>query len=240
MVKRSFRLQPGVAVIDFSKSRPSVEEASHKQAIDAQSYPERHTTTFAMMMLSRPNRCRSASPAKAGELPVAAVAQESGSGSSVERSPLTATPSALDYEPDVLSTAQVQTLASNLIALVNGERLRRGIHPLIPCKSLETFARMEAEAMAETGKVKPWFQSVQELEELLNSSKVGENICCGLSVEELHQDVVANPEQFLRLLSADFTEIGLSLSQGVGNKLYMCQLFRHQVPRQTFPEPSSS
>jgi uncharacterized protein YkwD len=111
--------------------------------------------------------------------------------------------------------------------MINDERVRRGHHPLTVCKSLETFARLEADTMAESGEVKPWFQSVQELEQLLKSSKAGENIGAGETVHQLYTVVMANANQCATLLSKDFTEVGVALAQGQGEMLYMCQLYRN-------------
>ena len=174
-----------------------------------------------MMMLTGPTRA-----ARTGESPTSTTEQIQPCPATRIDSVVAVPSTAGQFHPQGLCPLQLQAMSCELVAMINDERVRRGVRPLEACKSLDTFAGMEAEAMAETGDIMPWFQSLQELEQLLKSSKVGENIGAGDSVQELHANVVADPKQCQRFLSKDFTQIGVAVSLGCGNKLYMCQLFR--------------
>lgn len=177
------------------------------------------------MILTSPSRCRSTSPV-ADESSTVVIDFDPALGVTV--SPTTTTADPADCVIQGLTPLQMQALASEMIVLMNEERSRQGLEPLAVSKSLETFARMEADAMADTGDIKPWFQSIQELEELLHSSCVGENIGRAKSIEELQEHIMADEKRRCRLLSEDFTEVGVALAQGSDDNLYLCQLFRKQ------------
>ncbi|GKZ00953.1 hypothetical protein MPSEU_001046800 [Mayamaea pseudoterrestris] len=180
-----------------------------------------------MMILTTPvSRCRPMNPsAESNNEPLMTVvdadASHADAASSIPVSPTN------ECHIKQLNALELQALASELTFMINDERVRRGRSALTICKSLETFARMEADAMAESGQVKPWFQSIHELEQLLKSSVAGENICAGRSVSELFASVLAEPKQRARLLSESYIEVGVALAQEENGKLYMCQLYRN-------------
>jgi uncharacterized protein YkwD len=88
------------------------------------------------------------------------------------------------------------------------------------------MARMHAHFMAEACDAVAGFENPEELKDLLNCVKAGENDKSGDSLAILHSASMADQACRENILSPFFNEIGVGVSKGQDGKLYMCQLFR--------------
>jgi uncharacterized protein YkwD len=108
-------------------------------------------------------------------------------------------------------------------SLVNQDRKKKGLLPLKRSKFLENLAALQARAMAAECTVKHSAKTIQELQAILNSLNVGENVQSGSSMAAMHS---AMSPVLLQNVLGDFQEYGVASEKGRDGKVYMCQLFR--------------
>lgn len=95
--------------------------------------------------------------------------------------------------------------------------------PLKRSKFLEHLAGVQVRSMATKGVVQHSAKTIQELQEMLQSKCVGENVQSGTSMATMH--AVMSPVLLQNVLG-DFQEYGVATAKGADGKMYMCQLFR--------------
>jgi uncharacterized protein YkwD len=116
-----------------------------------------------------------------------------------------------------------QALTRHDNSLVNKERHRHGLMPLKRSKFLENMAHAQAQAMASKCVVEHSARNIQQLQAMLRSQSVGENVQSGTSMEAMH---ACMSDVLLQNVLGDFHEYGVGTARGSDDKLYLCQLFR--------------
>jgi len=123
---------------------------------------------------------------------------------------------------------QKSNFMKSALSLINKERRYRHLAEFRISQYLNDLAKQHAEAMAAATSVHHSVSSVSELQRLLGSEKVGENIQRGDSILKMHHETMhCNAVNRSNVLSLHFTEIGLGSAQGKDGKIYSCQLFRN-------------
>ena len=111
--------------------------------------------------------------------------------------------------------------------LINKERVQRGRQSLQRNMYLDRIGQLQAKFMADQGELSFTCDTTIELEQLLNSSTVGENIQKGQDVETMHQDIMNHGRsKFHKIVNKNFVEFGIGTARGKDGTLYMVQLFR--------------
>jgi hypothetical protein len=111
--------------------------------------------------------------------------------------------------------------------LVNKERVQTGGSSLSRSAFLDHLCQWHAKIMANDCKLSHSAKNIDELKILLNSNQAGENIHCGISVEEMHlKAVCAEKMAYKNMMATKFLEFGAATARGKDGKLYMAQLFR--------------
>ena len=112
--------------------------------------------------------------------------------------------------------------------LVNRERTSRGLAPLRRCVRLDQLARKHAESMAQSERVLPSVSTVAQLQEKLQSLRVGENTVRGESIRDIHREMMTKTKQRHcrgNVLAPAFNSFGMGTAMGADGKLYLVQLF---------------
>ena len=111
--------------------------------------------------------------------------------------------------------------------MVNKLRESCGVQPLERSLELDEFARHHVEYMAKKLRLVHSVEDSEDLQKLLQSQQVGENIQRGKSVHEMHESTVQSRSmQYSNLVSSQFTQFGMATACGADGKLYLCQVFR--------------
>jgi uncharacterized protein YkwD len=108
--------------------------------------------------------------------------------------------------------------ASNHV-LVNRERMKRGLRPLTRNIAMDTLARDNAQAMADSAGCSP-----------LKTTYVG-NVLRGESIRAVHRATMLNREgrERANLLNPYFQDFGVGTAKGEDGMLYVCQLFSERL-----------
>lgn len=116
--------------------------------------------------------------------------------------------------------------ASNHV-MVNNDRLKNMVAPLVRLRELDSIARAHAEAMAAAGKV--FHMNPQDIRSRFcrASRRLGENVARGTSIQEIHQAMMKNLSDRNNILDRRFTNMGMATARGKDNGLlYLVQVFR--------------
>ena len=127
-----------------------------------------------------------------------------------------------------------QDAASLFLTLVNKERTMHGQDELKESCYLNFVAERHAQQMARRDHVSHSVESVQDLQQLLQSTFVGENVQSGSeadrrSLAHMHWEAMYNPQCAVNrhnILAPYFNEFGCATAVSKRGKVYSCQLFR--------------
>jgi uncharacterized protein YkwD len=111
--------------------------------------------------------------------------------------------------------------------MVNNDRLKNMVAPLVRLRELDSIARAHAEAMAAAGKV--FHMNPQDIRSRFcrASRRLGENVARGTSIQEIHQAMMKNLSDRNNILDRRFTNMGMATARGKDNGLlYLVQVFR--------------
>lgn len=112
-------------------------------------------------------------------------------------------------------------------AVINRERVMRGLSCLQRNTELDEMARSHARSMAECNKV---FVSNDEVLKEVSSARrdaaIGQNVGRGSSLNHLQDKLMKFKMNRLNILDERFLYMGVGTSTDEGGRLYLCQIFR--------------
>jgi len=146
---------------------------------------------------------------------------------------------------EVQSHTTLHQSKSSFLTLANYERRMKGLSQLKESTYLNALAYKHAQRMAEQGKVFRSFERVEQLERMLLSHTVGENVLSGDSVLQMHFQTMHQPNNVNRanVVGALYTEFGsATVKNETTGKLFACQFFRTTMdaPTMMAKPPQSS
>jgi uncharacterized protein YkwD len=112
--------------------------------------------------------------------------------------------------------------------LVNQERKKRTIAPLIRMRELDELARAHAEKMAVDGKMIHISPSVvtAALKDK-TCRRLGSNVAKGLTIREIHENMMQFKQSHKNnIIDRRFLNFGMGTALGTDGDLYLCQIFR--------------
>ena len=114
--------------------------------------------------------------------------------------------------------------------LINRVRIERGVPKLRRSRYLDSLAQDYANEAAQLENFHVSQHTIEELRNLLGSERVGQNLCRGKSMLEMHNAAmaVAGPPRN-NILSKNFHEFGMATARAENGKLYMVQFFRGEA-----------
>lgn len=111
--------------------------------------------------------------------------------------------------------------------LVNQERTRRTMAPLIRMVELDLLARLHAEQMAEEDELR--HVEADALRYALQDipyRRLGENVAKGSNVRSIHTDMMSTLSNRNNIVDRRFTHFGMGTAVANNGELYLCQIFR--------------
>lgn len=109
--------------------------------------------------------------------------------------------------------------------MVNKERIKRSIPALTRRIELDTLARERAATMANLGSIKHGRPDDIQFQ-IGPCRRFGENVACGNSIREIHNDMVKNEADRNNMLDRRYSYMGMGTAKGEDGKLYFCQIFK--------------
>lgn len=113
---------------------------------------------------------------------------------------------------------------NKLLDLHNQERTKRGYNPLMLDSDLCEYAQKHSETMANKNSL--YHSKMSDLQKVLNSSVVGENIAWG---QESEEDVVSSwmwsPGHRWNILGSSYKKVGFGIKKDKNNRTYWCVVF---------------
>lgn len=111
--------------------------------------------------------------------------------------------------------------------LINRERIRRDVPPLVRWKPLDDEARLHAKSMADRGAVEHSDASyMRKRVGGMPYRRIGENVARGASVRAVHNALMRSRADKNNMLDGRFAHMGMGTAKGPTGELYVCQLFR--------------
>lgn len=111
--------------------------------------------------------------------------------------------------------------------LVNQERTKRTMAPLIRMVELDELARIHAEQIAEEGELRHVeADALQFALQNIHHRRLGENVARGDSIRSIHTDMMSTLSNRNNIVDRRFTHMGMGTAVGKDGELYLCQIFR--------------
>jgi hypothetical protein len=110
--------------------------------------------------------------------------------------------------------------------MVNQERMKRIIPPLLRESDLDELAREHAAAMASSKKLFHSDPSGLLFKVSGPSRRLGENVAKGANIREIHNAMMELKGDRNNMLDRRYTNFGMGTAQGSNGELYLCQIFR--------------
>jgi hypothetical protein len=111
--------------------------------------------------------------------------------------------------------------------LVNQERTRRTMAPLIRMVELDQLARIHAEQMVEEAElhhIKPHALRLALAD--IPYRRLGENVARGENIRDMHEEMMNTLSNKNNIVDRRFTHFGMGTAVAPKGELYLCQIFR--------------
>lgn len=110
--------------------------------------------------------------------------------------------------------------------MVNQERTKRVMAPLVRLRELDEIAREHAERMASENAL--FHSTPDELQSKFNrpSRRLGENVKRGDTIRKIHEAMMKDVSDKINILDRRYTHMGMATARGSDGNLYLCQVFR--------------
>jgi len=123
------------------------------------------------------------------------------------------------------------TAITSYHVLINNTRTQHGILPLIRENALDEAASDHAKYMAIEQDCKHSNLKQLILERLSTAPwrRIGENVCCGKSLTDIHTNILENSEYVAEknnILDRRFSSFGVGVATSSNGELYVCQIFK--------------
>lgn len=111
--------------------------------------------------------------------------------------------------------------------LVNQERTRRTMAPLIRMVELDQLARIHAEQIAEEEELRHVdADALRYALKYIPYRRLGENVARGKDIRSIHNDMMSTLSNKNNIVDRRFTHMGMGTAVGKNGELYLCQIFR--------------
>jgi len=120
---------------------------------------------------------------------------------------------------------------ANCHILINNERAKNFILPLIREKELDQVASDHAEYMINKKKCEhsDIEHLISKMSDLAPWQRLGENVCCGKSIQGIHKNIINNPNSIAdknNMYDRRFSSFGVGVATSSKGKVYVCQIFK--------------
>lgn len=121
-----------------------------------------------------------------------------------------------------------------LIELINQERLREGLQPLVTDERLTQAARKHTELLVKHKVLSHRYDDEESLEvriadENLRSDRQAENVALDMDVAAAHANLMISPPHRASILSSKYNAVGVGVLHS-GDEVYVTEDFAHRLP----------
>jgi uncharacterized protein YkwD len=134
--------------------------------------------------------------------------------------------------------------AQQLLELINQERTKQGVAPLVMNDGLTSAARKHSQKMAESETMLHQFDgeppvTIRISDENVRADHDGENIAVDEDVSVAHTMLMRSPPHRENILGQQFNEVGIAIVKN-GDLLYVTEDFAHVLPNYTDMEADAA
>jgi hypothetical protein len=110
--------------------------------------------------------------------------------------------------------------------LVNQERIKRMIAPLVRMRELDEIARENVDAMASENRASHSDPNFLTMRFQRPARRLGENVAKGSSIRAIHEAMMATRSDSNNIADRRYTHMGMATARASDGQLFMCQIFR--------------
>jgi hypothetical protein len=110
--------------------------------------------------------------------------------------------------------------------LVNTERTKRTIAPLVRMRELDEIARENVDAMARVNRASHSNPNFLKLRFQRPARRLGENVAKGSSIRAIHEAMMETRSDYNNIADRRYTHMGMATARASDGELFMCQIFR--------------
>ena len=110
--------------------------------------------------------------------------------------------------------------------MVNMERTKRAIAPLVRMRELDEIAAEHAQQMVDSARL--YHMEPQEILEALGrpARRLGCNVNTGSSIKDIHSGMMVTSSNRNNIIDRRYTHMGMATARDAEGQLYICQIFR--------------
>jgi uncharacterized protein YkwD len=109
--------------------------------------------------------------------------------------------------------------------MINSERTKRTITPLVRTRELDEIAREHVEAMAKENRMFHSDPSSLEMQFRPSARRLGENVAKGDTIREIHREMMTISSDANNILDSRYSHFGMATAKASDGELYICQIF---------------
>jgi hypothetical protein len=110
--------------------------------------------------------------------------------------------------------------------MVNQERTKRTIAPLVRMPELDEIARENVDAMAKVNKASHSNPNFLRIRFQRPARRLGENVAKGSSIRAIHEAMMDTRSDYNNIADRRYTHMGMATAKASDGELFMCQIFR--------------
>ncbi len=110
--------------------------------------------------------------------------------------------------------------------LVNQERIKRMIAPLVRMRELDEIARENVDAMASENRASHSDPNFLKMRFKRPARRLGENVAKGSSIRAIHEAMMETRSDSNNIADCRYTHMGMATARASDGDLFMCQIFR--------------
>jgi hypothetical protein len=110
--------------------------------------------------------------------------------------------------------------------MVNQERTKRMIAPLVRMRELDEIAREHVDAMARENRAFHSNPNFVRMSFHRPAHRLGENVAKGSSIRAIHEAMLATRSDYNNIADRRYTHLGMATAKASDGELFMCQIFR--------------
>jgi hypothetical protein len=110
--------------------------------------------------------------------------------------------------------------------MINRERTKRTITPLVRMRELDEIAREHVEAMAKENRKFHSDPSSLKMKLSPPERRMGENVAKGDTIREIHREMMTISSDTNNILDSRYSQFGMATAKASDGELYICQIFR--------------
>jgi uncharacterized protein YkwD len=109
--------------------------------------------------------------------------------------------------------------------LVNQERIKRAIAPLVRMRELDEIARKNVDAMARENRAFHSNPNFLKIRFQRPARRLGENVAKGSSIRAIHKAMMATRSDSNNIADRRYTHMGMATAKASDGELFICQIF---------------